>query len=259
MSWTAWLERGRAGSRRGIGPGRGDGALPPRDLRTSTDVRDVGRPGPDTRELFARALGLPGAFNLDDCGHFQLVLTLQRLSGLTGDLLEIGTHGGRSAAIMAACLGPGETLVCCDPFDLPDAQGNASKRTPDRVLANIRAAVPDLPNAAVRFHRCFSEDLALAPGDRFRFAHVDGDHSEARTHADLVLCREHLLPGGVVVLDDHGHPAYPGVEAAARRFLDTHPDMRVLAELNRHGAAGRKLYLYRAMAVGGLDAAPSDG
>jgi len=239
-AWWGWLARGR----------------PPRDLRTSTDVRDVGRPGPDTHELFARALTLPGAFNLDDCGHVQLILTLQRLYGLTGDLFEIGTHGGRSAAIMAACLGPGESLVCCDPFDLPDAHGNASRRTPETVLANIRTAVPELPADAVHVHRCYSQDLELPAGARFRFAHVDGDHSEARTHADLALCRAHLLPGGILALDDHGHPAYPGVAAAARRFLADHPDMTVLAELNRHGAAGRKLYMHRA---GGLDAAPPGG
>jgi len=245
MSWTAWLERSRSA-----------GGARTRDLRTSTDVRDIGPPAPDTRDLFAAALALPGAFNLDDCGHFQLILTLQRLYGVTGDLLEIGTHGGRSAAIMAASLGPGETLVCCDAFDLPDAHGRASKRTPERVWANLRSVVPDLPPEAVRFHRCHSQELALPADARFRFAHIDGDHSEARTHADLVLCRRHLPPGGILALDDHGHPAYPGVEAAARRFLEAHPEMRVLAELNRHGAAGRKLYLYRA---GGLDAAPSGG
>lgn len=63
--------------------------------------------------------------------------------------------------------------------------------------------------------------------------------------ADLVLCARYLVSGGVLVVDDFAHPNYPGVAQGVSRFLGERPGWSVLADVNRQGALGRKLYLAR--------------
>jgi len=223
----------------------------PRNLQVSLDQRDIGVAGPDARELYARVLQLPGMFGLDDCGHFQLVLNLQRVHAISGDLLEIGVHGGRGAAMMAACLAPGEKLVLCDSFDLcPVGPGHIRKRMPEKVRANIHSCVPGVADENIIVHRCMSDDLDLPRDQAFRFVHIDGGHDADQAYRDLVRCYRHLVHGGVIALDDHDNPDCPGVARAARHFLDAHSDMSVLADMNRHGEKGRKLYMHKDSGAG---------
>jgi hypothetical protein len=46
-----------------------------------------------------------------------------------------------------------------------------------------------------------------------------------------------------MAIDDYAHPAYHGVTDAVNKFLDGDKSFRILADLNRSGALGRKLYL----------------
>jgi FkbM family methyltransferase len=53
---------------------------------------------------------------------------------------------------------------------------------------------------------------------------VDGDHTDEGARADLELAFAHLVPGGVLILDDITHPSHPGLKAVwdecAKRFPD---------------------------------------
>ncbi len=73
----------------------------------------------DALQLYLRAEKIPGFFNYDDAQHFQLVLRMQALMGITGDLLEIGSWKGRSASFMSFFVQPGERLIVSDVFSLP--------------------------------------------------------------------------------------------------------------------------------------------
>ena len=87
-------------------------------LRDSIRYRDIGEAGPLVTDVFSRLRDVRGWFNIDDCGHFFLVLSYQSAMGLEGDLLEIGSYHGRSTVLMAKCLRPGERIVICDPFSI---------------------------------------------------------------------------------------------------------------------------------------------
>jgi hypothetical protein len=63
-------------------------------LRESTSYFDIGEPGLVITELFRKVQDIPGWFNVDDCGHFCLVLSFQFVMGVKGDLLEIGSYHG---------------------------------------------------------------------------------------------------------------------------------------------------------------------
>lgn len=202
-------------------------------------------PGPLLTEVTPRILPIPGWFNGDDLVHFWLVLEMQAAAGLTGDLLEIGCFHGRSAAVLAMQLRAGERLILCDAFNLPQAEAYGDAPTPERVRRNLLRAVPEIDGSRVEIIPCLSRDLRLPADLRLRFAHVDGGHSREEALGDLRLCARHLLPGGILVLDDYRHPSYPGVSEAAAEFLSESRDFGILADLNRRGALGRKLYLHR--------------
>jgi hypothetical protein len=65
----------------------------------------------------------------------------------------------------------------------------------------------------------------------------------ATAFSDIELAAKHLLPKGVIVVDDYQHAFLPGVTRAVDRFLVERREFRVLADLNRHAGHGRKIYL----------------
>jgi SAM-dependent methyltransferase len=202
-------------------------------------------PGPLITEIAPRLAPIPGWFNLDDLAHFTLVLKTQAAAGLRGDLLEIGCYHGRSAAVLAMHLGEGERLILADAFDLPLDEPYGDTPAPEKVWSNLASAVPHLPRERIEILRGYSRDLRLPKDLRVRFAHVDGGHDSATVQVDLALCARRLIPGGVLVVDDYAHPQYPGVSEGVRAFRAGDRGFRVLADLNRTGALGRKLYLVR--------------
>lgn len=202
-------------------------------------------PGPMLTDVVPRLAAIPGWFNIDDLAHFSLVLETQTTGGVHGDLLEIGCYHGRSASVLAMHLQAGERLFLADAFDLPLTEPYGDTPTPEQVWQNLETAVPNLPRERVSIQRAYSNDLQLPPGTRVRFAHIDGGHDAATVREDLALCAEYLMPGGVLTLDDYAHPQYPGVTEAVTEFLCCQASFRILADLNRFGALGRKLYLAR--------------
>ncbi len=213
------------------------------DLTTDISEATIGpNPGP-VAALFRELRNVRGAFTLDDAGHFLLTLRMQTHQGLTGDLLEIGSYHGRSTAVMCQALEPGERIHVCDAFENEGASEFAVKPTPEGLLRNIRRVNPDIDPAAIVIHNCLSQQLVLPDAQKFRFIHIDGGHDDATCYGDLQIAHRHILPGGVVVIDDYCHPHYPGVTSATDRFLSETPGYTLLLDVNRHGERGRKLYL----------------
>jgi predicted O-methyltransferase YrrM len=215
------------------------------ELRTSTKFEHIGVAGPLISGMFDRVSNIPGWFNVDDCMHFHLVLQMQTALGIAGDLFEIGSYHGRSTAIMALHLTPRERIVVCDAFQAPSEDHYAQPPSPENLLANLSRVNPDLDRSQVVIHSCLSTDLSLPTEERFRFIHVDGGHSAEVAYSDMKLSAGHLMPKGVLVLDDYHNPQWPNVTAGVDRFLAETRDFDILGDLNRHGALGRKLYLIK--------------
>jgi predicted O-methyltransferase YrrM len=215
------------------------------ELQTSTASKHIGPVSPMLTTLFQPLVNVPGWFNVDDCSHFHLILSMQSTLGMKGDMLEIGSYHGRSTAVMASCLQADEKIVVCDAFEGNTDDPYSNRPSPEKLLRNITLVNPKLDPAQIVIHACLSNDLVLDDNARFRFVHVDGGHSAEQAYYDLNFCKKYVLPNGIIALDDHCHPAFPGVAEAAQRFLKENSDIRVLADLNRHGAQGRKLYLQK--------------
>lgn len=90
-------------------------------------------------------------------------------------------------------------------------------------LSDIRGAMLQrLRDLGVEGRFVLSPDLSSLTAEKgFDMIHVDGEHSEAAVWSDLSFARNHLAPGGVIVVDDYRHPDFPGIASALFRFLET--------------------------------------
>jgi predicted O-methyltransferase YrrM len=159
------------------------------------------------------------------------LMRVQSEMGVTGPVAEIGPFEGRFFIAIAHALAPGETALGIDLFDWPNPEvidrfeANCAKHglASDRRItwkADSRSMAP-------------AELLAKLGGRRPRFVHIDGEHSRAALTKDLELATAVLAPAGVIVLDDMLHPGYPTLMVAVHEYLQRHPEMCVLAIIDR--------------------------
>ena len=128
-------------------------------------------------------------------------------------LLEIGVWKGRSAALMTRHLRSGEDVLLVDAW-----------LKKDEVIANLSAAMARrFEQHAIRLLQGTARELAAAvgPARRFRFIHVDGEHTAAGLRADLSLARQIVEPTGLIAIDDICNPKYPQLAKELFAFLDT--------------------------------------
>jgi predicted O-methyltransferase YrrM len=159
------------------------------------------------------------------------LLKIQSNLGVAGPFAEIGTFEGRYFIAMAHALQPIEKAVGIDLFDWPNPE------VIDRFHANCRKhGVPDERRVTLKAdsREMKPEELIkAAEGQRIRLFHIDGEHSRAALTRDLALATAVMADGGLIILDDMLHPGYPTLMVAVQEYLETHPDMVVLAVIDR--------------------------
>lgn len=212
-------------------------------IRNTTHFGLNSRPGKLALDVFSKINRLPGFFNFDDCCHFHLILAMQTANGMVGDILEIGSYHGRSTSLLAYHLKADEKLVVCDTFDMPTGYKYTYPPSVEILWSNLLNVNPSIKKDRVIIHKNYSNQLELDPQDSFRFAHVDGGHSYDTVLGDVLLCADKMMSGGIIAIDDYDHWGWPEVTKAVDDFLNHRDDYSILADLNRHGDIGRKIYL----------------
>lgn len=200
----------------------------------------------DATQLYMRAEKIPGFFNYDDAQHFQLVLRMQALMGVTGDLIEIGSWQGRSASFISFFVRPGERLIVSDVFSKPENDVYSEYPSVEDVKKNIMKVNQDIDSSQLIFLEGNSSNMRVPTDANFRFAHVDGGHAFQECYQDLINITPRIIRNGIVVVDDYDHPDWPDVKPAVDIWLKEHKQFRILGELNRNVAKGKKLYLMNA-------------
>jgi hypothetical protein len=186
-----------------------------------TPVSDVATDSGFLQRYFAR-WSLPGWFSQDAALMFMAYNQLIADQGITGNTLEIGVYHGKSSIALASLRGQFATFTAIDPFDALQSHDGTSSDLGMKAsfLANMEASFPTLewariiaaPSATVRAD-------ALGP---HTFCHIDGLHTAQGTYADLCLCAEVTVPGGLVAIDDYFNQQFPGVCEGALRFERRH-------------------------------------
>lgn len=174
---------------------------------------------------------------------YELWSLLGELGEIEGDVLEVGVWRGGSGALMAARLAnlsssaqchlcdTWEGIVKTGPTDIYYYDGkhdDTSKAIVEKLVSSM-----GLTNVAL-WQGIFPDDTGAAIEHRgFRLVHIDVDvYQSAKDVFDWAWPR--LERNGVVVFDDYGCPATPGVT----KFVDELKgldDRTVLHNLNGHG------------------------
>jgi hypothetical protein len=187
-------------------------------------------------EGYETVRGMSSAFAATICGH---IIRRQTELGVTGHIAEVGTFEGRFFIAMALGLADGERALGIDTFDWPNAGlydrflGHCARHglARDRYVA-MKASTRNLSPADIT-QALGGEGLASQASKKVRFWHIDGDHARSSLTIDLDLAYATMHPQGILCLDDMLHPGYPLLVVAVHEWLERHPDMRVLAVIDR--------------------------
>jgi O-methyltransferase len=174
---------------------------------------------------------------------YELWSLVGELREVPGAILEVGVWRGGTGALLAkraSSLGLDDTVYLCDTWtgvvkagevDIYYRDGKHDDASRDIVESLVGRL--GLSNVEL-LQGMFPEDTGDQIPDRtFRLCHCDVDvYESARGVLEWVWPR--LTPGGVVVFDDYGFPACPGVTKLVNehRLRD---DRLVLHNLNGHG------------------------
>ncbi|MFC9908719.1 class I SAM-dependent methyltransferase [Streptomyces sp. NPDC059862] len=239
------------------GTGRGASRLPsaPHLNRTIKELTDVTGDADGAERTVAQAFRLliamealgvgriaGGTMNI--CGKLSAVPLLDPPND---DILEIGTLYGMFGAALIRMMeraGRDPRLTIVDPLAGTQLQpgatmGKDASGTPVREAA-VRAnlALVGAPGAGARIQQGFSEDpevRALVSDRSYGVIIVDGDHSAEGVAKDLGWAEQIVAPGGIVVLDDFGHPKWPGIKEAFEKHMTTDTRLKFLGQVAHSG------------------------
>ena len=195
---------------------------------------------------YERVLGMSSRFAAAICGH---LIRRQSELGITGGLVEIGTFEGRFFIAMALGLTPGEARGRHRPLRLAERRRRGALPRQLRDARHRARALRLLEGGQPRDHRQTSCSEKLGQ-QRVRFAHIDSHHSRECLTIDLELMHPLMHAQGVICLDDMLHPGYPMMACAVFDYFARHPEMRLLAIIDREDiVAAPKFLICRAEAL----------
>jgi Methyltransferase domain len=125
-----------------------------------------------------------------------------------GNLLELGSHLGKSAIVLGRHQRAGETLTVCDSFEGTRAAFKVNYLAFNSSLPRIAGA-----GSKVKAGSC-------------RFVHVDASRREETVRDDMAVARAALCEGGILAFDDDRSARTPGLSAAVWEAVftqDLHP------------------------------------
>lgn len=200
-----------------------------------TQIPDPGHPAVAAylASGYDTVVGMSSRFAAAICAR---LLRLQTEEGVAGPLAEIGAFEGRFFIALAHALEPGEVALGVDIFSWPNEQ------VKDRFEANcLKHGIGPERRVTVKGDSgaMNPDELMGHAGDaRFRFIHVDGEHSRRALAKDLALATACLAEGGLIVLDDMLHPGYPTLMVAVQEYLEANLDIVPLCVIDRETIVG---------------------
>jgi hypothetical protein len=161
-----------------------------------------------------------------------------------GDVVEIGSWWGRSAALFVWLAGRYETgkVLCVDPWISEAlAQGDAlvdkasAELDTEEALRMFEINLAPLAGGRLNYIRARSEDAAARYGPgvvvkteafgetRYQGSisvlHIDGNHAEAQAALDTRVWTPHVAPGGWIIFDDYEWAFGDGPRKVADAFV----------------------------------------
>lgn len=167
-------------------------------------------------------------------------MRIQSKHGISGHFAEIGTFEGRYFIALAHALQEDERAIGFDTFVWPD---EGIKGRLESNLTKHGVASRSIIRKADSTQLGAKDILALAPGKKVRFFHIDGEHTPEHLSSDLALAVECLDERGVICLDDMLHPGYPTLALTVDAFLTRESDFRVFCIIDRESIVAAAKYM----------------
>ncbi|MEU9285271.1 class I SAM-dependent methyltransferase [Streptomyces sp. NPDC048275] len=239
------------------GTGRGASRLPsaPHLNRTIKELAQVAGDKDDAERNVAQAFRLLIALEALGVGRIAggtmnivgKLAAVPLLDPPNDEILEIGTLYGMFGAGLIRMMeraGRDPSLTIVDPLAGLQLQPGTSMGgdvtgTPVREAAvRTNLGLAGAAGTATRIQQGFSEDpevRALVSDRSYGVIIVDGDHSAAGVAADLEWAEKIIAPGGIVVLDDFGHPKWPGIKEAFDKHMTSDTRLTFLGQVAHSG------------------------
>jgi SAM-dependent methyltransferase len=192
------------------------------------EQRDRWRPMQEFRDILAS--GVEAATVVDISRLYLLYQWLGTTLPLDGECIEVGSYRGGTAKLASEVLLRHRPEVQLHVFDT--FEGMPDQLSLDEV--GMRGIFADTSIQEVRRLLANNPQVSLHQGifpasmpkgfdtKRFRFAHIDVDIESSLLDC-LAFIYPRMVPGGVMVIDDYGHPNCPGATRAVERFFRTAP------------------------------------
>ncbi|HEY0973365.1 MAG TPA: TylF/MycF/NovP-related O-methyltransferase [Solimonas sp.] len=150
---------------------------------------------------------------------------------IPGDIAEFGSFRGHSGWLMSGllkALGSDKTLHMFDMFEhFPSENLGVDyfwSKTHAVNFDEVRSKFHDRPN--VKFVKGdFTKTLETSGVGQLSMAYVDCDSLRATRYLIDAILDRHLAPGGLIVVEDYGHPALLGSRIAVHDALDQRRDL----------------------------------
>ena len=193
---------------------------------------------------------VPGYTSKLDLKIISEILQWQTKTSISGALVEIGVHHGRSFICLAMHRQPGERLGAFDLFEDDDMNPGVHANRSAGFFANIKKWNVRLEADEVHKGDSLKIDVEnlRASYRPVRFFSIDGGHRYVHVSNDLSLARAVLHDKGIICVDDWMNPVWPEVSHAALDFLR---DAR--GEFVGAVSTQAKLYICRRDAAGALN------
>lgn len=184
----------------------------------------------------------------DQVSDEDIALVLQSLESVldkqvSGDIVELGCYIGTTSLFIQRLLdahpeGKGRRFHAYDSFaglpekTIADASVAGTNFKAGELCVSKKQFIREFQRAHVRLpivHKAWFNELAAGDiPESIAFTFLDGDFYDSIL-SSLKLVWPRMTPGGLVLIDDYGREALPGVERAVRDFFQhrTLPPLRV--------------------------------
>lgn len=150
----------------------------------------------------------------------------QKETGVNGPVCEIGVHHGKLFILLHLLADQSEKSVAWDLFERQDENLDRSGRGNSSIFrANLRKSECDLGRIKIITENSMNltvEMIENACEGKPRLFSIDGGHTAEIAYNDLSLACQTLSDGGLIILDDFFHEAWPGVAEGACRYVFEH-------------------------------------
>lgn len=152
--------------------------------------------------------------------------SIQKEMGIVGAVSEIGVHHGRLFILLHLLSDQSEKSVAWDLFERQEENVDRSGLGNRSIFVeNLRKNGCDLERIKIFSENSMNltvETVLEASEGKLRLFSIDGGHTAEVTYNDLSLASQTLREGGLIILDDFFHEAWPGVAEGTCRYMREH-------------------------------------